>query len=87
MPLAATWTNLEMIVLSEVSQTKTISYITHMSNLIFKKWHKWAYLQNRLADFKHKLTVTKGKMGDGVGRDKLKAWGWHIHTSIYKMDN
>ena len=38
MPFAATWMDLEMIILSEVSQTKTISYdITHMWNLILKK--------------------------------------------------
>ena len=38
MPFAATWMDLEIIILREASQRKTISYgITHMWNLIFFK--------------------------------------------------
>ena len=33
MPCAATWMDLEMIILSEVTQRKTKSYITSMWNL------------------------------------------------------
>ena len=47
-PFAVTWMDLEIIILSEVSQTekRQISYdITCMWSL--KIWHKWTYLQNR----------------------------------------
>ena len=36
MPLAATWMGLEIIILSEVSQTEKDKYITYMWNLIKK---------------------------------------------------
>ena len=29
----------------------------------------------------------RGKVGGGGGRDKLGVWDWHIHTTIYKIDN
>ena len=40
--------------------------------------------RNRVTDVENKLTVTGG--GEG-GRDKLEEWDWHIHTTIYKIDN
>ena len=65
MPFAATWMDLEIVILSEVSQTeKEISYdIAYMGNLK-KKWYKWTYLQNRnrLTDLENELMVA------GVGR-------------------
>ena len=72
MPFAATWMNLEIIILSEVKsyREKQISYdITYMENLK-RKLYKQTYLQNRkrLTDIENKLTVTKGERG---GRDKL----------------
>ena len=46
MSFAATWMDLEINVLSEVSGERHIPYdITYMWNL--KKWYKWTYLQNR----------------------------------------
>ena len=67
MTLAATWMQLEMIILSEVSQTKTSYDITYMWNI--KKWYKWIYLQNRnrFMDTENKLMVTKG---DSWGRGR-----------------
>ena len=58
--------------------------IAYMWNL--KQWYKRTYLQNRnrVTDVKNKLMVTKGERW---GRDKLGDWEWHIHTTIYKMDN
>ena len=46
---------------SKSDRERQISYdITHMWNLIFKKWYKWTYLQNRnrLTDIENKLMVT-----------------------------
>ena len=43
LPFAATWMDLDIIIQSEVSQTKT--NITYMWNL--KKWYKWTDLQNK----------------------------------------
>ena len=64
---------------------REISYdIAYMWNL--KKWYKCTYLQNRntVTDVENKLMVTKGGRG---GRDKLGDWDWHMHTTIYKIDN
>ena len=66
LPFAATWMDLEIIILSEVSQTeKEKYYITYMWNL--KKKYKRTYLQNRnrLTDIENKLMVTKGEKGGG----------------------
>ena len=38
MPFAATWMDLEIIILSEVCQTEKDIYITHMWNLILKNY-------------------------------------------------
>ena len=43
------------------------------------------YLQNRsrATDAEIKLKVTRGK----ASRDKLEDWDWHIHITIFKIDN
>ena len=67
MPFAATWMDLEIIILSEVSQAEKDKY--HISLVCgIKKWYKWTYLQNRnrLTDIENKLVVTKGKRGAGI---------------------
>ena len=55
--------------------------ITYMWNL-----KKWTYLQNRnrVTDVENKLMVTSGGRW---GRDKLRDWDWHIHTTVHKVDN
>ena len=62
MPFVATWIDLEIIILSEVSQTEQGKY--HMILLTCGIWKKfqWTYLQNRnrLTDIENKL-VSKGK--------------------------
>ena len=68
---------------SKSDREKQTSYdIAYMWNL--KKWYKWTYLQNRnrVTDIENKLMVTKRE-----GGDKLGDWDWHIHTTIYKIDN
>ena len=79
MSFAATWMDLEIAILIEVSQTEKIKYhmiIVHMSYCLYvefkKKWCKWTDLQNRnrVTDVENKLIVTKGKSaGEGkIGR-------------------
>ena len=72
MPLAATWLDLEVIVLNEVSWTKTDRY--HMISLIhrlFKKWYKRAYVEKgkEPTDVENELMVTKGKGGEGINQE------------------
>ena len=64
MPFAATWMELEIIILSEVRE-RQIYDMSCMWNL--KKWYKWTYLQNRerLKDIENKLMATRGKGGGG----------------------
>ena len=60
-----------------------ISYdIAYMWNL--KKWYKRTYLQdrNRVTDVENNLMVTSGEIGGGINWEI-----WHIHTTIYKIDN
>ena len=60
MPFAATWIDLEILILSKVRQRQISYNVTHIWNLT--KEYKWTYLGNRLTNFKNKLMVTKGKM-------------------------
>ena len=46
MPFAATWIDLEIIILSEVTLREISHNVTYMWNLK-RKWYKWAYLQDR----------------------------------------
>ena len=62
MSFAATWMDLGIIILGEVSQTKT-NIIQYRSYVKSKKWNKWTDLQNGngLTDFKNKVVVAKGE--------------------------
>ena len=83
MPFAATWTDLEIIILCE--ENRQISYdVTYMWNL--KKWYKWTYLQNRnrLKDIGNKLMIAKGeRQGQGGIFRNLGL----TDTTIYKISN
>ena len=65
-PFAATWMDLEMIILNEGSQTEKDKY--HIVSLLCesKKWYKLTYIQNRNrpTDIENKFMVTKGKEGE-----------------------
>ena len=65
-PFAATFLDLEIILLNEVNQRQILYNITYIWNL--KQWYRWTYLQNRnrLTDIENKLMVTKGNSG-GMG--------------------
>ena len=68
MPSAATWMDLEIIILSEVGQTEKDKYhmiFVYMWNL--KKQYKLTYLQNRNRPTKKtNLQLPKGKRGEGI---------------------
>ena len=87
-PFAAMWMDLEIIILSEVSQKEKDKYhmIWYHFYAKYKIWYKWSYLQNRnrLTDTANKLMVTKGKRGCKM--DKLEVWDQQIQTTIYKVD-
>ena len=67
MPLAATWMDLEITILSEVSQTKTNIIWYHLYVEYKKMIQMNLYLQNRnrLTDIENKLIVTKGERMEG----------------------
>ena len=71
MPFAAAWINLEMIIVSEVSQ-RQISYdITYMWNLQSGTSEFTYKTETDSQTQKTNLWLPKGK---GAGRDKLEVW-------------
>ena len=63
MPFLATWMDLDIIIVIEVSQTKTRSYnITHMWNL---KYGTSELIYEIDSDTETKLMVPKGEKGEG----------------------
>ena len=44
-PLAATWMDLEIVILSKETQRNIVWYGSYIESK--KKWYRWTYLQNR----------------------------------------
>ena len=67
MLFTATWMDLEIIILSEVSQKEKDRYHIYHLHVESEIWHKWTYWQNRnrLIDLANKFMVTKGEGGGG----------------------
>ena len=73
MPFAATWMDLEIIILSEERERQIAYGITHKGNLIFKNdTHELFYKTETDSQIlKSNLRLQKGKHG---GNDKLRDW-------------
>ena len=68
LPLAVTWIDIEIIILSEVSLKEKDKYHMILFYMKSKNIYKWTYLQNRnrLADIENKLVVTTGEGRRGI---------------------
>ena len=84
MPFAATWMDLEMIILSEVNQKENVKY--HMISLYVdsKIRHKSTYLQNKNTE--NKLVVAKGEEGRGGTFWEFGISRCKLLYIIYRMD-
>ena len=67
MPFAATWMDLEIIILSEVSHTeRQIPYnVTYVSNLRYDT-NELIYKTGTDSDIENKLTLSRGEGGAGI---------------------
>ena len=63
MPFAATWMDLEIIILSEVRKRKT--NIWYHLNTESERWHKWTYLWNR-----NREETCGCQVGEGLRRER-----------------
>ena len=68
MPFAVTWMDLEIIILSEISQTDKDKYNNHLYVEHKKMIQINLYTKQRLTDIENKFMITKGERG--WGRDK-----------------
>ena len=81
---AATWMDLEIVILSEVKvrqrERNIIWYRLYAESK--KKWYKWTYLQNRnrLTDLENELMVT---MGEGCQGGIVREFGIDMYTLLY----
>ena len=79
---AVTWSNLEIVILSEISQTeKEMSYdIPYMQNLKRKDTNKLIWqTENRLMDLENLGNCQRG-------RDCYRVWDKHVNTAKFKVD-
>ena len=70
MPFAATWMDLEMVILSAANQTKTNIILYHLYVESKSMIQINTKNRKRLTDIKNKLIVTK----EEAGRNKLGVW-------------
>ena len=76
MPFSETWMDLEIIILSEVSQRKTNIIWYHLYAESKIKWYIWNYLPNR-----NRLTHLENKLGGRVGGGV----DWEFRVDMYKL--
>ena len=80
-----TWMDLEIVILSEVSQTEKEKYRWYRFYMESKKkWYKWMYFQNRsgLTDLENELMVT-GVGGQGWREGTVREFGIDMYTLPY----
>ena len=82
MPFAATWTDLEMITLSEVSQKgkDKHDYHSYLESNFFKMMQMNLHNRNRLRLQKQSYGYSRGNMGWGGINQEL---GINIHTLLH----
>ena len=85
MSFAATWMDLEMIILSKSDRERQIPYdITYMGNLKYGT-NEAIYKTNRLTDTENRLVVTKE---EGVwGRGGMRVWSWCVFSHSVGSDS
>ena len=87
MPSAATWMDLEITILSEVSQTEKENTVYHLYVKSKKKNDTNELIYKTEIDSQTQRTnlrLPKGKQRHK--RDKLGVWDQQIQTTIYKID-
>ena len=76
MPIAATWVDLEMIILSEGKSERQIPYdIAYIWNLKYDT-NELIYETETDLDIENRLLVAKGE--GGWWREGLGLWGWQM---------
>ena len=78
MPFAATWMQLEIFILNEISHKGKDKYpMISLTYVEFKRWHKGTYRQNikRFMDTENRLVVAKGVEEGGGGMGSLESVG------------
>ena len=76
MTFAATWMELEIVVLSEVSQTRQIPYdIAYMWNLEKIEQMNSFKIRSRVTDVENKLMVTTG--------EKRRKKSWDLYLGVW----
>ena len=83
------WRGLEIVILNEVSHTEkeNIWYRLYVDS---KKKKKMAQINQSIYKTEVEPQMQKLNLKLPVGkasRDKLEDWDWHIHITIYKIDN
>ena len=84
MPLIATWVDLEIFTLSEVSQTDKYHMISQICGIQKNNTNQSIYKTEPNLDTENKLTVTRRERDEG--RDKFGMWDEQIQTTIHKID-
>ena len=66
MLFAKTWMDLEIVIVSKVSQRGRNTLWYNLYEESKKKWYKWNYLQNRnrFTDLENELMIAGGRIGE-----------------------